>query len=198
MNFSQSLYCNNDSYIVTPSSKYHCSGLLIDQEAFPNHEYCCYWKFTDKSKADSEVNTCISITDEQYNDLPAYISLLESKYENLIIDCQIPQRLYCNNPLIDEEIDNNTNNYFCSSRYIEDNNSEDSHCCKWKYKDSNNGNSEVEKCLSINEDLFNKVVKFVEEKNEDINSGFSELSIDCHSGYLTKANLLLLLAFLLI
>ena len=106
--------------------------------------HCCLWKYIDQEN--KQTARCSSISEDQFNNLDAYIERKRnnSQYNQLEIECTSDQKLYCSNVVLDEE-----DIADCSQLAISF--EDDSYCCKWKFKDSENHNKNNKYCASINE-----------------------------------------------
>ena len=179
--------CNKET-ILPPSSKYHCSGLVIEDMTNSGDTHCCLWKFIDKGN--KEITRCSSINQAQFDDLSGYIEKKRksnnSIYNELEIECVKDQQLYCSNVVLDEEDIPD-----CSKLaiYIED----DKYCCRWKFKDSKNHHKSNNYCASINEFEFLNIKSYVTYKNDHPDQRYDELSIECINKFLKIRELLYLL-----
>ena len=189
--FFQIIYINcnakcNKETILPPSSKYHCSGLIIEDMTNSGDTHCCLWKYIDQGN--KETTRCSSISEEQYNNLSSYIAKKRNQpqYKQLEIECTKDQQLYCSNVVLDEEdIDD------CSKLKISI--EDDKFCCRWKFKDSKNHHKNNNYCASINEFEFLNIKSYVTYKNEHPDQRYDELSIDCVNKLLKIRGLLYLL-----
>ena len=171
-----------------PSSKYHCSGLIINQ---PGDSHCCLWKFVD-TNTNKSVTRCSSISEKQFNDLDAYILKKSSNYNDLEIECTADQEVYCSNILLDQEHISN-----CNELPIYD--TKDKFCCRWQFTDNTYDQKSNDYCASINEYQFITIQLYVNYKEKKGNGRYDALSIDCFGVYinnLKKFLYILLLTYL--
>ena len=178
--------CNKETNL-SPSSKYHCSGLSIDGNTNKGDKYCCLWTFIENSK---KINRCSSISENQFLNLTEYIKRKSKNYTNINIECTQDQYLYCSNVVLDEEdIDD------CSKLpiYIED----DMFCCRWQYKDSTNNHKNNNYCASINEFEYLNINYYIRYKNDHPDQRYDDLTIDCKSQILKVFFAIYLLIILL-
>ena len=180
--------CNKET-ILPPSSKYHCSGLKIENMTNGDDTHCCLWKYIDQGN--KEVSRCSSINENQYNDLTGYIKRKSGDYNNLEIECTDDQKLYCSNVVLDEEDIPDCSKLAIS---IED----DKFCCRWKFKDSDNHNKNNNYCASINEFEYMNIKSYVRYKNDHPRQRYDYLSIDCINNFLKIRELLYLLFLIFI
>ena len=181
--------CNKET-TQPPSSKYHCSGLQIDEMTNKGDTHCCLWKYLDSEN--KEVSRCSSISKFQYNNLDEYIEKKRNttQYNKLKIECTRDQKIYCSNVVLDEEDIGD-----CSNLVIPD--KDDSFCCRWKFKDSKNYHKTNNYCASINEFEYYNIKSYVSYKNDHPDQRYDELSIDC-SNKLIKFREVLYLLFLIL
>ncbi len=194
--FFQILYINcnarcNKETNQSPTSKYHCSGLVIEGMTNSGDTHCCLWRYIDQEN--KEITRCSSINQNQYNNLEAYIDYKRSNplYNQLEIECTKDQKLYCSNIVLDEEdIDD------CTKLAISF--EDDKYCCRWKFKDSENHNKRNNYCASINEFEYFNIKSYVSYKNDHPLQRYDELSIDCANKFLRLTGVLYLLSLILL
>jgi hypothetical protein len=183
--------CNKET-ILPPSSKYHCSGLIIENMTNSGDTHCCLWKYIDQGN--KETTRCSSISQIQFDTLSQYIQKKRNNsnynYTQLEIECTKDQKLYCSNVVLDEEDIKNCSELKIS---IED----DKFCCRWKFKDSKNHHKNNNYCASINEFEYLNIKSYVTYKENHPDQRYDELSIDCVNKFLKRKELLNLL-FLII
>ena len=168
---SHNVDCSS-SYIVTPSSAYHCAGLNIKTK---DDTHCCLWKLTDSNKV---TNTyCGSINETQFSDLNTYIyyKKIQKNYLTLDIKCAEEEIVYCSNPILDEE-----KNFNCQSLKIAD--KKDKYCCKWKYYDENNNFKKMDYCASLSEYQHRTISDYIDFKEDT--SHYYDLNIDCLGNFI--------------
>ena len=175
--------CNKETNLP-PTSKYHCSGLIISDMTNVGDTHCCLWKYIDQGN--KEVTRCSSINQTQYDDLVGYISKKRKQYNDLEIECTEDQKLYCSNIVLDEE-----DIADCSSLAISIKG--DSYCCRWEFRDTDNHNKNNNYCASINEFEYYNIKSYVNYKNEHPLQRYDKLSIDCANEFLKLKELLFLL-----
>ena len=185
------IYCNakcNKETNLSPSSKYHCSGLIIDEFTNKGDKYCCLWKYTDEYS--KTINRCSSINENQFINLTGYIKKKTDKYHSLKIECIQDQKLYCSNVVLDEDdIDD------CSKLAISI--KDDKFCCRWQYKDSTNHHRNNNYCASINEFEYLNINYYIRYKNDHPDQRYDDLTIDCKSQILKVFFAIYLLIILL-
>ena len=181
--------CNKET-ILPPSSKYHCSGLIIENMTNSGDTHCCLWKYFDQGN--KETTRCSSISQEQYYNLSAYIEKKRKlpQYKQLEIECTKDQLLYCSNVVLDEEDIGDCSKLQIS---IED----DKFCCRWKFKDSKNHHKNNNYCASINEFEYLNIKSYVRYKNDHPDQRYDQLSIECVNKFLKIRRLLYLLFLIL-
>ena len=194
--FFQTIYINcdvkcNKATILPPSSKYHCSGLTIEEMTSLGDKYCCLWKFIDEGN--KEVTRCSSISEDQYKNLTGYIKKKESTgvYKKLEIECTKDQEKYCSNVVLDEDDIPD-----CSELKISF--EDDKFCCRWIFKDSKNHYKTNNYCASINEFEYLNIKSYIRYKNDHPDQRYDELTIDCVNKFLQKSKLLNLLFLILL
>ena len=186
---SHNVACSS-SYIVTPYSAYHCAGLNINIEG---DTHCCFWNLTDSNNI---VNTyCGSISDYQFSDLNTYIYEKKRKknYLTLDIKCAEEERVYCSNPVLDEE-----KGFACENLKIPD--KKDKYCCKWNFYDEKNNDKKMDFCASLSEYQYITIDEYINFKEEI--SHYDDLKIDCLGNFIefnkfTYTFLLFLIIFLI-
>ena len=182
--------CNKETD-QSPTSKYHCSGLIIEPMTNEGDTHCCLWKYIDQEN--KEITRCSSINQIQYDNLDAYIETKRTKnqYNQLEIECTKDQKLYCSNIVLDEEDIPD-----CSGLAISFEG--DSYCCRWKFKDSENHNKKNNYCASINEFEYYNIKSYISYKNDHPLQRYDELSIDCSNNFLRLKDVLYLLFLILL
>ena len=169
-------------------SKYHCSGLNIIDDG---DSHCCFWKYNDITTNNSIVR-CSSVNQNQFDDLDGYIESRLYKYGNLEIECTEDQKIYCSNPLFDEEHISN-----CNELAIYD--TKDKYCCRWRFTNKTYDSKSYDYCASINEYQYITIKDYVKYKEKQGAGNYDDLSIDCFGVYiniLRKILYLLLLIYL--
>ena len=181
--------CNKETNLP-PSSKYDCSGLLIDQFTNKDDRYCCYWHYFDKN-TQKEVSRCSSINENQFQNLQNYTIKKSQNYSDLEIKCVEDQKTYCSNVVLDEDEINN-----CDSLAIS--NEKDKYCCRWQFEDKTNYNKKNDYCASINRFEYLNIKKYIEYKMEEPNQKYKKLSIDCDGKFTSIKKIAGFLNFLLL
>ena len=169
--FIYCVYCNTKT--IPPKTEYHCSGLTISPDTHPQDTHCCLWRYNN-TQTNKIVYRCSSISRVQYNNLTGYIQRKTANYSNLDIRCVGDQELYCSNILLDDESPGD-----CKKLKID--NHQDTHCCKWDFKDSTSNNKVNSFCASIDQYQYETISEYIDYKSK--NKKYKDLEIDCHGNY---------------